>query len=150
MSSASIMAEIRRKEAEKKKKEEELKKIIAAMQAVDAAWAGVEGTGYKNSFNYIKNNSSNYWNVVDGAGNSCGDVVSFNNALDSLVQEISSGEVATAMGEVMAKAAEKVAELEAQIAALEEEIARLYEAYEAALRAEEAAAARHDEQQSAM
>ena len=76
---------------------------------------------------------------MDKSGNSCGDVVSFNDSLDDLSEEISGGEVASAMGEVMAKAAEKMAELQEQIATLEAEIARLEELYQQALAEEEAA-----------
>ncbi len=139
MSSASIKAEIDKLSAELEEKKKLLKQIEEAIKAVDSAWAGVNDTGYKNSFGFIKNNSSNYWNVVDKSGNSCGDVVSFNDSLDDLSEEISGGEVASAMGEVMAKAAEKMAELQEQIATLEAEIARLEELYQQALAEEEAA-----------
>lgn len=139
MSSASIKAEINKLSVQLNKKRELLNQITEAMEAVDSAWTSVGDTGYENSFNYIKNNSSNYWNVLDKSGNPCGDVVSFCDSLDTMSEEISGGEIASAMGEVMAKAAEKIAELQEQIAMLEAEIARLEELYQQALAEEEAA-----------
>ena len=139
MSSASIKAEINKLSVQLNKKRELLNQITEAMEAVDSAWTSVGDTGYENSFNYIKNNSSNYWNVLDKSGNPCGDVVSFCDSLDTMIEEISGGEVASAMGEVMAKAAEKIAELEDEIAALDEIIADLEKKYEQALAEEKAA-----------
>ena len=54
MSSASIKAEIDKLSAELEEKKKILKQIEEAIKAVDSAWAGVNDTGYENSFNYIK------------------------------------------------------------------------------------------------
>lgn len=140
MTSSAISLQINILSQELSKKKDLLSQITDAMEAVNSAWASVGDTGYENSFNYIKNNSNNYWNVLNKSGIPCGDVVSFCDSLDVISKEISEGEVTSAMGDVMAKAAEKIAELEAEIATLEDRIATLETQYAQALAEEKAAA----------
>ena len=122
MSSSEILDEIKRLTEKKEERVKKLDEITKAMDEVTEAWSGVGDTGYKNSFNYIKNNSNNYWNVVDKSGSPCGDVVSFCDSLDTISDEISNGDVSVAMNEVMEAATEKVAELKAEIESIDAEI----------------------------
>lgn len=118
-----------------------IKEIEQAMENVNLLWERVNADGCKNTFNHVRKNCGlpvvddtgtvtngdfqSYWVVKDAAGNPCGDIVSFGNALDGVVSQID--EVSVSMNDVMAKAQEKIEEYKAEIANLESELNALQE-----------------------
>ena len=137
----NVNVEITNTSSEIEEIDNKIKEIEQAMKNVNLLWEKVNADGCKNTFNHVRKNcglpvvddndtvtngdSQNYWVVTDSAGNPCGDIVSFGNALDGVVSQID--DVSVSMNDVMTKAQEKIEEYKAEITNLESELNALQE-----------------------
>lgn len=135
----NVQASIIQKSREINEIKDKIKEIEDAMSDVNTLWTNVNAADCKNTFNYVKRNcglpivddngnvtnsdSKNFWVVQDDAGNACGDIASFSNALDGVVAQIDN--VSVSMEDVMSKAQEKLEEYQTKLSALEAEVASL-------------------------
>ena len=124
-SSAAILAEIRKKEAEKAKKERELAaclKLLAELQKISSDVSGCV-SNLSGVYSCLERGLTNNGTVIggDGVNERKGKLSSFNATTQSAIARVQS----------------RIATLQAEIAALIAEIAALYQEYYAALAWEE-------------